>query len=169
MEILHLVRDLEISPDDYCYLFLKANDQSTEGYVLNWSSSRLEEKGYIKVTSEDIILRQKAINLFFKENDLFALFWTKYPIKVPNGTGPGYRVLKGAGLDTKQAETCRKKFEKLPHNKELVIKCLDKELDHRRASNSLPFMQNIETWLNQRTYEKYMNEIGEIKSLETRI
>lgn len=169
MEILHLVRDLEISPDDYVYMFLKAHNQSTDGYVLDWSSSRLEEKGYLKITSEDIILRQKALDLFFKQNDLFALFWSKYPVKVPNSNGPGYRMLKSKDLDTKQAETCRKKFEKLPHNKELIIKCLEKELDYRRSNGSFPYMQNVETWLNQRTYEKFMNDVEETKSLETRI
>jgi hypothetical protein len=49
MDILFKVRDLGISPDDYCYLFLRANNQDTEGYVLDWSSSRLEEKGYLKI------------------------------------------------------------------------------------------------------------------------
>jgi hypothetical protein len=159
MDILHKVRDLGISPDDYSYLFLRANNQDTEGYVLDWSSSRLEEKGYIKVLTEGIILREKALDLFFDKGDKFALFWTKYPIKVPNGRGPGYRILKSKGLDTKEAEECRKKFEKLPADKDTVIAALDRELDYRRAGNSLPFMQDVKTWLNQRTYEKYLDDI----------
>lgn len=156
MEVLHKARDLGISPDDYCYLFLRVNNQELEGYLLDWSSSRLEEKGFIKVTSEDIILREKALDLFFPKGDLFLTFWSVFPIKVPSSFG--YRMLKSKGLDTKDAEVCRKKFEKLPVNdKSIVIKALEKELDMRRAANTLPYMQNCETWLNQRTYEKYID------------
>jgi hypothetical protein len=159
MDILHKVRDLGISPDDYSYLFLRANNQDTEGYVLDWSSSRLEEKGYIKVLTEGIILREKALDLFFDKGDKFALFWTKYPIKVPNARGPGYRMLKSKGLDTKEAEICRKKFEKLPHDKDLVIAALDRELDYRRVGNKLSFMEGVEVWLNNRRYERYLDDI----------
>jgi hypothetical protein len=38
-----------------------------------------------------------------------------------------------------------------------VIKGLQNELDIRRKSNQMEFMQNLDTWLNQHTWEKYIS------------
>ena len=166
MDILSKCAKLGISPDEYYFLYCKVHTINTDKYILRLELTSLEEKGLIKITSEGVHLRQKGIDIFIDKEDRFATFWSIYPIKVPNSRGPGYRVLKTKSTESKDYATCKAKFNKLPHDKDLVIKCLMKELEERRLGGNLPFMQEAETWLNGRTYEKYIDLLEEQEEIQ---
>ena len=51
-----------------------------------------------------------------------------------------------------------------------VIKALQTELDIRRTSDQLKYMQQLVTWVNNHTWEKYVNmNINEPSKLTSRI
>ena len=79
---------------------------------------------------------------------------TYFPLRV------GSRVLRAKDSNAKANEKPRIRYEKylngnIGKHKE-VIKALKTELDMRRHHNSLQFMQQLTTWVNQHTWEKYI-------------
>lgn len=122
----------------------------------------LIEKDYLRVVFTTVELTDKSRNLFEASNNFvdaaFKELYDLYPRQVPDGRG-GYRVLRAKGLDSEDAKVCKRKYESLIRNdKKLhvkVMKGLRNELLMRK--NSMTYMQNMQTWLNQRAWEKYMD------------
>jgi len=122
----------------------------------------LIEKEYLAVmmTTEYLLPKGKALFEASEKfidtafNELYQL----YPRQVPDSRG-GYRVLRSKALDSEDAKICKRKYEiAIKNDKNLhakVIKGLKTELVMRR--NSMTYMQNMQTWINQRGWEKYMD------------
>lgn len=122
----------------------------------------LIEKNYIRVIFTTEELTSQSRSLFETSQNFldiaFKELYDLYPRQVPDGRG-GYRVLRAKGLDSEDAKVCKKKYDavirndKKMHSK--VMKGLRNELLMRK--NSMTYMQNMQTWLNQRGWEKYMD------------
>lgn len=172
IETENLIKE-KITPNDYIILKLLF-DKNYEILKQLFNSDImsnliiLENEGYLKVTCDEldwskistqVTLRQKTIDLFIVKQTGFYEFWSKYPVKV------GSRVLKAQDIDSKEALMCRDKWNRItqknPIKEALIIKGLEIELEIRRKSNQLPYMQLVTTWLNQQTWEKYTHLINE--------
>ena len=117
----------------------------TKQYLL-----KFDREGYLVNTS-------KCLKLFGLTESSFWELFSSYPMKVPARNG-GYRPLRAASPDAKDAEICKKRYDKVIKTKEMhdfVIECLNAELAVRRKTDSMQFMQELSVWLNQRTWEKY--------------
>lgn len=125
------------------------------------SISNLERLALIKqMPDNSITLRQKALNLF-QVKDLeqsFLEFFGAFPLKVPSRDG-GSRPLRAKNSDAQSVKSLRKKYQDIiknnPELHEHILKVLDAEKEMKRKSNSLQFMHNIDTWINQKDWEKF--------------
>ena len=174
IETENLIKE-KLTPNDYIILKLLFEQNYQLLKKLFFAIGQLEEnlivleaEGYLKVTCDEldwtkistqISIRQKTIDLFVVKKTGFYKWWSMYPIKV--GAGNSLRVLKTGAVDSKQAIICKQKFDRItgkdPVVEDQVIKGLEIELSIRRKSNSMAFMQLVETWLNQNTWEKYIH------------
>lgn len=88
----------------------------------------------------------------------FKELYEAYPRQVPNGSG-GYRVLRSKDVNSQDALSCKKKYvsiikdDKNLHDQ--VMRGLKTELYMRKTS--MTYMQNLQTWINQKSWEKYMD------------
>lgn len=164
-----------LEPQQYIFLFLQYIGQVQDAWRISPCNPDylhyLEVQNFIKITGSGeeptIILRQRTLNLF-EEKDLdkkFEELWVTYPMKVPNTKG-GTRPLRASSLDSKDAETCRNKYKKIISHKPglhaVIMQALNNELEERARSNSMPYMNLLEVWLNKRAWERYVGE-GEIQ------
>lgn len=118
--------------------------------------NQLELKGYIKITSSGIVLRNKAKELFTVDENLFDRFITTFPIKTPIKK----RYLSPSKLEGVAYNTLKNKWNRIFKNNkakaEKAIKVLEAELRMRQSSpDGIEFMNAAEAWLNQANYEKY--------------
>lgn len=121
----------------------------------------LESKGFIKVTgSIDFELRQKAIDLFVVSDPdkMWLEFLGTFPIKVPARNG-GTRPLKVSDPDSRANAKPKAKYLSLikgnPDTHRKIMSVLNAELEMRKKSNNMQYMNAIDAWLNQANYEKY--------------
>lgn len=159
-----------VNPTEYCYLyalFLKDFDAGSKVALLDGKvqldPASLEKRGWIKIegpTIQEVQLRQCAIDLFQTNSDVrWAELCNTFPYKVPNRTG-GQRPLRSLDPNSKSNEKAKKRYLTVSKNgrtdlHERIMQGLQAELAERKKSNSMAFMQNIDTWLLNRTYEKY--------------
>jgi len=154
---------LGLSANEYTHLaFLYSKNEALARRVgpLDYESAeKLISKGYL---NEDYMLTEQGKDMFRQATKFidkaFAELYNLYPRKVPDGKG-GYRVLRSEGFDTQDAEVCKKKYSKIvaedvtKHEK--IMRALRIELQMRK--NNMVYMNNLQTWLNQRAWEKYMD------------
>ncbi len=121
----------------------------------------LEAEDFIKITgNKEFELRDRGVKLFEVSNPetSWLEFLGKFPLKVPS-RGGSTRALKIANPDSKGNIKLKKKYISLiKNNPQLhtqIINVLEAELEMRKKSNELQFMQGIEPWINQATYDKY--------------
>jgi len=122
----------------------------------------LINRDYLCVVFMTVELTDKGRDLFEASDRFidkaFDEVYNLYPRQVSDGRG-GYRVLRAKGLDSEDAKICKKKYEAvIKGNKDLhskIVKSLKTELLMRK--NSMMYMQNLQTWINQRAWEKYMD------------
>lgn len=123
---------------------------------------QLIAKGYVNVVFTTVELTDKGRDLFAASEKFidkaFEELYNTFPRQVPDGKG-GQRVLRSKALDSEDAKICKKKYESVvKNNKDLhdkIMKGLKTELHMRR--NSMMYMQGMQTWINQRAWEKYMD------------
>jgi hypothetical protein len=92
---------------------------------------------------------------------MFAELISIYPNRVTTSSG-NVRVLCAKNPDAASNKKAKKRYSKLvankPHIHKYIIRCLNNQL----KVQDIAYMQNIETWLNNYTWEKYENvEDGE--------
>lgn len=134
----------------------------------------LESQGYLKITDENlswniistqIFIRQKTKDLFEVKESGFYKFWSIYPLKV------GSRVLRAKDYNSREGLICKQKWDRITHKNPVkeaeIIKALELEIEIKRNSNSLQYMQLITTYLNQQTWEKYTHLINNTEAIET--
>ena len=150
---------LGLKPDEYVALMLKVRGETTS-ISLSVRRSYLQTEGYLKMTEQDFDLRERAYELFeISEPDkCWIELFLAFPMKVEGRTG-GSRPLRASSLDAKSNELPKKKYLTIIKNKpELhkhIIKVLEAEVEMRRNSSTLQFMNALEVWINQKNWEKY--------------
>lgn len=167
---------------DLIYLLQKL-DEGKEQILVDGITSplllTLERKGYIlsgliTVNGKELLdsLKEKKIRVkkFPKPDDQFERWWKIYPgtteFTHKNRHFPGSRAIRV------KKEECRVKFEKILEEGitgENMVRALEKEIlqkkdeSLRTGQNKLGYMQNSLTYLNQRTFEPYIELLGEDK------
>lgn len=109
------------------------------------------------INEKRYVLRPEGIKVFKSDDDLFDEFYRIFPHKVP--TEFGFRPVSTTDPEGVSAKVTRGIWERVIKNKpylpEKIIANLKRELVHRQAENSLGYLQNIDTWLRQATWEKW--------------
>lgn len=157
------------------FALLKSNDLSISEYLSLYNAvcpgcisemyidrlediDQLQSKGFLKVTSTGVILREKAKDLFKVKEDNFLIWLNKYPIRVKKSHG-GSRHLSPASDETIEGKKLRSKWNKLfrnnPTGELKAIKVLELEVAMRIKSNDLEYMVEAMRWLNGGYHEKY--------------
>mgnify|MGYP001590475955 CR=1 FL=1 len=168
---------------DLIYVLQKISEgviikQEKEYFKVNNIVYTLERKGYI--THENIItlegkelldsLKTTKIKTkrFPKRDEEFEQWWKTYP-GTTEFVWKGRRFAGSRAIRIKKEE-CRSKFEKILDEGILgedMVKALEceitqkKEESLKRNENKLNYMQNTLTYLNQRTFEPYIELVKE--------
>jgi len=119
----------------------------------------LINRSFISMDTSSYYILPKVDLIFTSKNELEEVFtelWNLYPHKTPNG-----RLLRPSSANSQIA---KKAFQKL--NKQVgnsaeyvqLIKGLKNEINYRTKSRTLNYMQHINTWINQKTWESYVDE-----------
>jgi hypothetical protein len=174
---LNFLAENDLYPNEYVYLYSKYKQASLPFKGMKVNIKRLEELGYLKIVSDDhgnpksTVLRQKFIDLVEGDVDrMFAELVGTYPMKVGN---PGnYRVLHAADpsakANAKAKDRYRKIVEKDPQLHSKIIRLLKVQLENQREK--LQYMQMLEVWINNRTWEKWDGfKIEQDESRNTRV
>ena len=157
-----ILKETGMSADDYVYLYIiyRKGFNYLSTLTLKPDLTTLQHKGYIKIgdSVENHIIRQEFIDLFVSNFDsMFAELVSTYPMKV--NSGRGIRILHAADPDAKSNDKARDRYKKVVGDKAYkhreIMKCLDKQLKIDRES--LGYLQNLEVWINNHTWEKYEN------------
>lgn len=172
-----ILNDLGISADDFVYLYLlhaKAYDLIRE-LSIKPNTEFLQTEGYVKLGEDvqDDVVRQKFLDYI---EDSFDRMWSDllshFPIKVY--TKGNVRILRAKDSDARNNQKAKKAYHKVigknvaKHNK--IVNCLKNELDFRKSNNSLGFMQMLQTWVNQHTWEQYEDmDVGKTDDQDRRI
>jgi len=131
----------------------------------------LEEQGYIARTENNVLLTDTGRGIFEQGGDLFEEFFSLFPHRVPNNAG-GFRVLGTKASDTIMGNKMRRKWNLITKGnatlQKTIIESLRYELKHREQTGALAYMQNMETWLNNGTWERYQDMIEEEKNTKKR-
>ena len=93
----------------------------------------------------------------FQGDDLFEEFFELYPSSVDTGTGR--RAISAKDPNSMSGKVTHTIWNRITKDKpglqRKIIECLKRELENRKANNSLAFLQGIDTWLRQATWEKW--------------
>ena len=158
-----ILTQTKMSADDFTYLFIiyRKGFNHLNNLNLKPNLEELERKGYIKIgeTVDTHVIRQEFIDLFVSNfESMFAELLGTYPMKV-NSSSRGIRVLHAKDPDAMANKKAKNRYKKIVDNKlykhKYIMKCLDKQLAIER--NNLEYLQNLETWINNHTWEKYEN------------
>ena len=157
---LKLLQDKDMTADEFTALYLLhrqgVNYLNDIKFRVDWE--KLEQNGYVKLgeTTQKHIVRQEFLDLFSNDFDsMFNQLCATYPFKVNcNGS---IRVLHAADADAKSNKKAKDKYRRIVGNKkhvhDKIMLLLDKQLTIMR--DNLGFLQNLEVWINNHTWEKY--------------
>jgi predicted N-acyltransferase len=158
---MKLLKEVGLTINEYLILYNIAN----ENYISNEFQFdlkqlvNLESKGFIKLTSEGVFLRNKSDVFFSIERDPFAEWLSIYPIKVKKSGSGATRALSPTGPDTILGKKLRKKwneiFKKNILAQEKAIKVLRLQVKQMKETGDLEWMVEAFKWLNQGYHEKY--------------
>lgn len=163
---MKIVIDTEVTDNlgltvlEYLYLHALANGLSAH---LDFDS--LMELGYMnqdfEITNEGLdVIRPKVSDAMM----LFVKTYDAYPHKV------GTRVLKAKSIDSADGKHCLSKFNHYLRKDSNVAKRMYKglvvEMKLRKKGNSENFFQDIRTWFNQMTWDKYADLDVEVNTDE---
>jgi len=142
---------LKITPIDYFFLECIKNNIPVDTMV---STGYLQELGYLNLDSTSVSV--KYLEFFNrKEYRTFEDVYNLYPVK------GGKRVLKAKAIATSDGDYCLKKFKIYQRTNiniaDNMYKGLMNEIFLRNKNNSQEYQQDIRTWFNQRTWEKYQD------------
>ena len=158
-----ILRETKMSADDFIFLYIiyRKGFNYLQQLNLKPNVEQLQTDRYIKLgqTPEHHTIRQDFIDLFVSDFDqMFAELVSTYPMKV-DSPGRGIRILHAKDPDAKANDKCRNRYKKIINNKPYkhkhIMKCLNMQLKVER--DNLGFLQNLETGINNHTWEKYEN------------
>lgn len=151
--------NLGVSPDEYVYLTMLSRNEIDSSFKLNVDLELLQTNGWVKLgEGDEVTLRDKFDSSTISDFDqMWHGLLSRFPLKVINqGT---VRMLRAKDPDSKANSKSKAKYKKIvgtdkeKHNR--IIQCLNRELDLRRKGNGLGYMQMLETWINNHSWEKY--------------
>ena len=151
-----------ISADDYLalYAIYRKGFKTLDSLNLKPNWKDLEANGLIKLgaTHEESVIRQKFINMFSSDFDqMFNDLLLRYPMKVRTSTG--IRILHASDPKSKANKKARDKYKRVVGSKKFVhdriMKLLDVQL--RIDRDRLEYLQGLEVWINNHTWEKYVD------------
>ena len=126
---------------------------------------------YLEFSEDRYIVTNAYNSLFASDFDtMFTELIDIYPMKVTSNRG-NVRILHANDPMAKANNKAKNKYKKITKNKKVmhehIIKCLSVQL----KTDDLSYMQNLETWLNNHTWEKYeeLNYDSKSKSKSQRI
>lgn len=123
------------------------------------SDNELTVKGAEVINSLSLVinsLKETDPIIIDSYDEFFKDFWNLYPYKVPNRFGQ-FRVLRSKDTNSLSAKKVKQDIFKLlkkGEKRENIIIGLKNQIS---ISGNCEYFQNIETWVNQRTYEKYID------------
>lgn len=150
--------NLGLNPDEYVYLSLLKSGQ-LDLLKLNVDLESLQTNGWIKIGEDgDVTLRDKFDSSTISDFDqMWHGLLSRFPLKVINQGQ--VRMLRAKEPDSKANGKSKAKYKKIvgtdKEKHDRIIQCLDKELNLRRKGNGLGYMQMLETWINNHSWEKY--------------
>ena len=162
---LSLIEEHSLTPDDFIYVYIIW--RKAFGYLgsvpFRISPQRLAIDGWIILNDKQgtdptkFIVTDKFLDLHRSDFDkMFDELVNLYPFKVIS-PGRGDRVLRAKDPNAHSNKKAKLKYKKLvghkPHLHKYIIKCLQAQLHHEK--DNLGYMQNLETWINNHTWEKY--------------
>lgn len=125
---------------------------------------RLEIDGFITDKDGNYVLGVEGLKIFSGE-DLFEEFFELFPNSVD--TGSGRRAISAKDPNSISGRATHDIWKRITKGKvdlqRKIIAGLKRELENRKANNSLGFLQGIDTWLRQATWEKW-EDVPEKKS-----
>lgn len=151
--------NLGLSSDEYVYLTMLSRNEIDSSFKLNVDLELLQTNGWVKLgEGDEVTLRDKFDSSTISDFDqMWHGLLSRFPLKVINqGT---VRMLRAKDPDSKANSKSKAKYKKIvgtdkeKHNR--IIQCLNRELDLRRKGNGLGYMQMLETWINNHSWEKY--------------
>ena len=160
---IELLIENDISADDYLalYAIYRKGFKTLEQLNINPDWEKLQSKSFVKLgeTLDQHVIRQEFIDLFSSDFDqMFAELVGTYPMKVRAKTG-SYRILRGSDPDLKTNAKAKAKYSRIVGTKrfmhEKIMRLLNVQLKVER--DRLEYMQQLEVWLNNHTWEKYIN------------
>ena len=153
---LELLKTTNLSPNEFIGLYLVFRKGYTylEELNLNIDWTNLERKGYVK----NELVTDKFKSLFSNNFDLmFSELISVYPNKVSTSTG--VRVLHAVDPKAKSNLKAKNRYKRIVSNRlhvhNRIMKLLKVQL--KIQEDNLAYLQNLETWINNHTWEKYEN------------
>ena len=155
---LTLLEEAGLRPDEFVYLECQRlrKDFST----LDVEAKSLEQRGYIKITDSEIVLRKKYLELVeIDEDRSWREFCNTYPFKVLSSSG--YRILHTQDPDASSNFKLKKKYLGIIKNKPTLHRKIVKatEIMLSRERRNLGYLQNLQTYINNYGWEKYFHEL----------
>jgi hypothetical protein len=159
---LNMLKEIDMSPDDFIYLYLvhKQGNMYLPQLNLKPNLDKLQDNGYVKLgdTFQDHVVRHKFLDLFQSDfGRMFNELTLTYPMKVNSSNG--VRVLHAKDPNAKSNQKAKRSYKRIvdgkPHVHRKIMTCLNLQLKIER--NNLAYLQNLETWINNHTWEKYEN------------
>jgi hypothetical protein len=157
-----ILQKFGITADDFLYLYLlhATSYDLIKKLNLQPDTESLQTKGLVKLGEdlEDHIVRQTFLDLFQTDFDaLWSDLLSHFPIRVYNKGS--MRVLRARDAHAKANAKPKEKYKKILNGSKIlhdrIVQSLKNELDVRKVSNTLGYMQMLTTWMNQYTWEKY--------------
>jgi len=155
------VKESGVSVAEYLALGLIYHNASERGLVIeSFVYDELNEKGFIEIDSitKTWTLSRKGRELFEPSNNNYERFITTFPTRVKNQLGET-RILSPASIEAQAAKKIYKKWKTVTKGKDSyqkhIIRCLEAEIKFRENTGNLYWMRNIETWLENFTWEDY--------------
>ena len=160
---IDLLIENDISADDYLALYAvyRKGYKTLDKLSINPDWEKLQKKCFVKLGSKpsEHTIRQEFIDLFSSDfEQMFTELLNAYPLKVSIKNG-GYRILKAADPNARANNKSRERYKKVVGTKRFlhdkIMKLLQVQLRVNR--DNLEYMQQLEVWINNHTWEKYIN------------
>jgi hypothetical protein len=157
---LDLIRSNKMSVNEYLVLYDIVHGYPIGDLIDNPLPTlvSLEGKGFVKLTNNQVYLREKGSELFNADEDYFAIWLETYPTMVKKHHG-GKRALSPSKPNTILGKALRKKwnsvFKKDIKAQEKAILVLQQEVKDKTKNGNLEYMVEARRWLNEGYHEKY--------------
>jgi len=152
---------LKLNINEYLNLLKLKHNEENKSFPYDLDPryiERLEIEDFIvhDPQNDGFILGPKSKEMF-GESDLFEEFYSLFPNYVE--TGIGRRAISAKDPNSISGKNTHDIWKRVTKNKpglqKKIIECLKRELEHRRSTDSMSYLQGIDTWLRQATWEKW--------------